>query len=127
MSAGGQRLQQFTIIRILAQLPEHDAAQSMAANIFHLSLERLRTVVAPEVLAAPHRAGNGGCVVLSIGIRQGFQYAVTAPLFCWSCGGLVETVVGVFDSRPALTVKRDAKDDLPRRHSGLQKALNCVV
>src|SRR5215472_681711 len=103
MSAVGQRPQQFTIVRILAQLPEHDTAQSMAANVFHLSLERLRTVVAPKILGTPHGAGNGCWVVLSIGIRQGFQHAVTAPLFCWSCGGLVETMVGVFDSRPALT------------------------
>src|SRR5579859_1731756 len=74
-----QHAQQLAIGCIVAQLPEHDAAQMVFADIGHLLSHRLWTVIAPEVVVVPHAACCGFFVVLSVHhARQLFERAVTA-------------------------------------------------
>src|SRR5262252_5490797 len=58
-SFSSQDAQQFAVGRIVAQLPEHHAAQMLLADIFHLFLHRFGAVIAPEVFVVPDAAGAG--------------------------------------------------------------------
>src|SRR2546423_7403131 len=63
--------QQLAVSRVMAQLPEHHAAQMLPANVRHFLIHRLRAVVAPEITVVPHAAR--GCLFIVLAVRHAGQ------------------------------------------------------